>query len=387
MPLNREDLSNRVHRNANFLRMRVFEYSTKALDNQVIDRILASSNPQIFKSSNLQILKSSIPLHPLPSSALRIGSHALPATLALTAVATVVALWLIPLFWFVFGAGWVAPLVAGLLLFSILLLFKNFIFRSLYKKIPNDGDAALLEYLVQQNATGAPGEEEMEMELLENALHLKQVRAYDCMSPRLEIVCIDVQASVEELRQQFIESSLSRILVIDGDLDKVLGYVHVQQLFTRPISIRSMVMPIRFVPESIQINDLLSKFVKNRTNIACVVDEYGGISGLVTLEDALEQLFGNIEDEHDHEEFIEACLSNTEYLFSGRLEVEYLNDKYPALKLPSGNYNTLSGYLITSLQTIPEQGARLLLDGKTFILELVSDRKIETVRVLLQHGE
>ncbi len=326
-------------------------------------------------------------MHSVPPSVLRIGSHALPATLLLTALGTVVALWLTPSFWSVLGSGWLAPLLTGLLLFITLLLFKNVIFKGLYKKFPSDGDAALLEYLVQQNAAGGPGEEEMEMELLENALHLKQVRAYDCMSPRLEIVHIDVQASVEELRQLFIESSLSRVVVTDGDLDKVLGYVHVQQLFTRPPSIRSMVMPIRFVPENIQINDLLSKFVKNRTNIACVVNEYGGISGLVTLEDALEQLFGKIDDEHDQEEFIDVALSPAEYLFSGRLEVEYLNNKYPALQLPTGSYNTLSGYLIAALQTIPEQGARLYLDGKTFVLELVSDRKIETVRVLLEGAE
>jgi len=223
----------------------------------------------------------------------------------------------------------------------------------------------------------------VEMELLENALHLKQVRAHDCMAPRPEIVHIDVQASVEDLRQLFIESSLSRILVTDGDLDKVLGYVHVQQLFTHPRSLRSMVMPIKFVPETIQVNDLLNKFIKNRTNIACVVDEYGSLAGLVTLEDALEQLFGNIDDEHDQEEFIEVQIAENEFLFSGRLDVDYLNEKYPSLELPTGDYNTLSGYLVTTTQTIPEQGARLELDGKTFVLELVSDRKIETVRVLL----
>lgn len=305
----------------------------------------------------------------------------------ITALCTGVALWLIPPFSFVFGSGWIAPLLTSLALFITLLLFKNLIFKGLYKKIPDDGDAALLEYLVQQNATGAPGEEEMEMELLENALHLKKVRAYDCMSPRLEIVHVDVQTSVEELRRQFIESSVSRILVTDGDLDKVLGYVHVQQLFARPASIRNMVMPIRFVPESIQVNDLLSKFVKNRTNIACVVNEYGSLSGLVTLEDALEQLFGNIDDEHDQEEFIEACVSESEYIFSGRLEIVYLNEQYPSLQLPTGSYNTLSGYLIAALHTIPEQGAHLQLDGKSFLLELVSDRKIETVRVLLKVDE
>ncbi|GAB4487321.1 MAG: hypothetical protein OHK0019_02230 [Saprospiraceae bacterium] len=317
------------------------------------------------------------------ASALRIGSHTFPATWLLTAIAAFTTLALMPFLTFVFGSGWGAPLTVVVLLFFVLLLFKNLIFRNIYKNAQGDGDTALLEYLVQQNVSGTTGEEEVEMELLENALHLKQVRAHDCMAPRSEIVHIDVQASVEELRQLFIESSLSRILVTDGDLDKVLGYVHVQQLFAHPRSIRSMVMPIKFVPETIRVNDLLNKFIKNRTNIACVVNEYGSLTGLVTLENALEQLFGNIDDEHDQEEFIEVQISENEFLFSGRLDVDYLNEKYPTLNLPTGDYNTLSGYLVTRTQTIPKQGARLELDGKTFVLELVSDRKIETVRVLL----
>ncbi|MBK8193186.1 MAG: CBS domain-containing protein [Lewinellaceae bacterium] len=314
------------------------------------------------------------------ASALRIGSHTFPATFLLSFLAVMAVLALAP---FLSGIGWASPFLITILLFFALLFFKNLIFANIYKNASAGGDAALIEYLVQQNVSGTPGEEEVEMALLEKALHLKQVRAHDCMAPRPEIIHIDVQAPVEELRQLFIESSLSRILVTDGDLDKVLGYVHVQQMFTHPRSIRSMVMHINFVPETIQVNDLLSKFIKNRTNIACVVDEYGSLAGLVTLEDVLEQLFGDIDDEHDQEEFIEAQLSETEFLFSGRLKVEYLNEKYPEIALPTGQYNTLSGYLITATQTIPEQGARLEMDDKTYVLELVSDRKIETVRVLL----
>lgn len=317
------------------------------------------------------------------ASALRIGSHTFPAILLLTVMATVAVLFFIQPLSLVFGSGWGAPLVLVLSLFLILVFFKSLIFKNIYKNSAEEGDTALLEYLVQQNVTGVPGEEEVEMALLENALHLKQVRAKDCMAPRPEIVHIDVQAPIEDLRRHFIESSLSRILVTDGDLDKVLGYVHVQQLFTHPRNLRSMVMPINFVPETIQANDLLNKFIKNRTNIACVVDEYGSLAGLVTLEDVLEQLFGDIDDEHDQEEFIEAQTGDAEFLFSGRLKVEYLNEKYPDLALPAGDYNTLSGYLVSATQTIPEQGARLELDGKIFILELVSDRKIETVRVIL----
>lgn len=317
------------------------------------------------------------------TSALRIGSHSFPATWLLCTLAGLVAVLWVPFFSFVFGTGWVAPLMAAGAFFSVLLIFKSLIFKNIYKNAADGGDAALLEYLVQQNASGAPGEEEVEMELLENALHLKRVRAQDCMAPRPEIVHVDVHATLEELRQTFIESSMSRVLVTDGDLDTVLGYVHVQQMFAQPRSIRSMTMPITFVPESIAVNDLLSKFIKNRTNIACVVDEYGSLSGLVSLEDALEQLFGDIDDEHDQEEFIEVQVSDTEFLLSGRLKLEYLNEKYPTLALPPGDYQTLSGYLVTAAQTIPEQGLRLELDGKTFVFELVSDRKVETVRVLV----
>jgi CBS domain containing-hemolysin-like protein len=317
------------------------------------------------------------------SSALRVGSYTLPATLFLTTLATFATVAAVPFIGQLTGNNWVAALLLSLALFLGLLIFKNLIFQSVYKNIQGEGDAALIEYLVQQNATGAPGEEEMEMELLENALHMKQVRAYDCMAPRPEIIHIDVQASVEELRRLFITSSLSRIIVTDGDLDRALGYVHVQQIFTHPRSIRGIVMPITFVPESIQINDLLHKFIKNRTNIACVVDEYGSLAGLVTLEDALEQLFGKIDDEHDQEEFIEVRISEHEYLLSGRLDVNYLNEKFPELAFPTGDYNTLSGYIIHVTQSIPEQGARITLEDKTFVLELVSDRKIETVRVFV----
>lgn len=318
------------------------------------------------------------------AAAFRFGSHKFSATLFLAGIAVATSSALIPFFYQIIPMPWLANFALLLLLFGCVLLFKKLIFNTISKSAHLDGEAALLEYLVQQNLSGVPGEEEMEMELLENALHLKQVRAHDCMAPRTEIVHIDVNAPVQDLRELFIESSLSRILVTEGgDIDKVLGYVHVQQLFSKPTLLRPLVMPITFVPESIQANDLLNKFIKNRTNIACVVDEYGSVSGLVTLEDALEQLFGKIDDEHDHEDFIETSVSDKEFIFSGRLTVEYLNEKYPELQLPEGDYNTLSGYIVNATQTIPEQGLKLDLDGKTFILDLVSDRKIETIRVII----
>ncbi|TNE54291.1 MAG: HlyC/CorC family transporter [Bacteroidetes bacterium] len=314
-------------------------------------------------------------------TAFQIGGYSFPATIVLTALAFLVSLAADPVLTFVFGRGWGAPLAVALLLFFLLLLFRKALLSRVYNP-PSKGDEALLEYFVQQN-TGSGAEEEIAAALLENALQLKAVRAHDCMSPRPEIIYVDIDAPVSDLQQLFMESGLSRILVTEGDLDNIKGYVHVQQLLNRPDRIRSIVMPITFVPETIAVNDLLHKLIRTRTSIACVVDEYGSLEGLVTLEDALEQLFGEIDDEHDQEEFIEVQHSETEFLFSGRLKVDYLNEKYPGLNIPSGDYNTLSGYLVTTTETIPEQGVRLALDGKTFILELVSDRKIETVRVLL----
>lgn len=306
-------------------------------------------------------------------------------TALFVAVCVAAAAWAVPIFSFVFGTGWVAPGLVAAVLFGVFLLFKRLIFRDSYSDAAPDGEAELIEYLVRENATGHPDEEKIETELLENALHLKQVKLRDCMTPRREIVAVDVHASLGDLRQIFTESNLSRILVTDGgDLDRVLGYVHVQQMFGSPKNIRAIVLPIGFVPATMAVNDLLQRLIRSRSSIACVVDEYGSVAGLMTMEDALEQLFGEIDDEHDQAEFIEAEVGPGEYLFSGRLEIDYLNEKYPHLKLPGGDYQTLSGYLVAAAQAIPEQGARLELGGKTFVLELVSDRKIETVRVINQ---
>ena len=314
-------------------------------------------------------------------TAFQIGGYSLPATLLLTGLAFFSALWMVPMLFYALGSGWVAPALWVFLLFMLLVLFRKILLHRVYNP-PEAGDEALLEYFVQQN-TGTRAEEEVATELLENALQLKTVRAHDCMSPRPEIIYIDKQAPVAELKQLFIESGLSRVLVTNGELDNIEGYVHVQQLLSHPAQISAIVLPITFVPETIAVNDLLPKLIRTRTSIACVVDEYGSLAGLVTLEDALEQLFGEIDDEHDQEEYIETRVSSGEFLFSGRLRIDYLNERYPALDIPEGDYQTLSGYLVTTLEEIPEQGTQFELHDKKFVLELVSNRKIETIRVIL----
>lgn len=225
-------------------------------------------------------------------------------------------------------------------------------------------------------------DDEIDTSLFGKALNLKSVRVKDCMVPRTEIENIDINASVDELKQVIIESHLSRIIVTEDEIDNVLGYVHHQQLLGLPKTIHEIVMKIPFVPEAMRVRDLMYKFIKEELNIACVVDEFGGIAGIITMEDILEEIFGEIEDEHDQEEYVETQITETEYIFSGRLEIDYLNDKYENLDFPEGDYSTLSGYVVTTTEAIPAQGAEIEQDGFRFIFELVSDTKIETIRVI-----
>jgi putative hemolysin len=266
---------------------------------------------------------------------------------------------------------------------------SNLVLRLLVKPTAETDEASFtridLENFIKDSQTDEAYD--IDKELFGKALNLKETRVRDSMVPRPEIESIDITAGVEELEQLFIETKLSRIVVIDGEIDNVLGYVHHQQLLSQPKSIRSLLLEIPFVPEVMRVSDLMNKLIKENISIACVVDEFGSVSGVITLEDILEEIFGEIEDEHDEEEYIEKQISDTEWVFSGRLEIDYLNEKYEAIDLPEGEYQTLSGYLVMTTETIPEQGAEIELNDYLFILELVSDTKIETVRLVKLDSE
>ncbi|MEM9917698.1 MAG: hemolysin family protein [Bacteroidota bacterium] len=230
--------------------------------------------------------------------------------------------------------------------------------------------------------TRMESEDEIDTELFERALHLRNTRVKECMVPRTEINHIDVSASIEDLKQLFRDTKMSRIIITRDDVDDILGYVHHLNMLNEPETIEKAILDIPFVPEAMRVRDLMNIFIRDSINIACVVDEYGGTAGIITLEDILEEIFGEIEDEYDQEEYVETKLSEDEFIFSGRLEIDYLNEKYEELSFPEGEYSTLSGYLVMTTARIPEQGAEIVLDGYKFVLELVSDTKIETVRVI-----
>lgn len=261
--------------------------------------------------------------------------------------------------------------------------FSNVLLRFFLnaKELDNDNSFSRLELESLVRDTQTFSETRIDTQLFGKALNLKLVRVKDCMVPRTEIEALDVNDSMEELSALFISTKLSRLIIIDGDIDNVLGYVHHQQILAGEGPIKKLIFEIPFVPETMKVQDLLNLLIRQKTSIACVVDEYGGTAGLITMEDILEQIFGEIEDEHDDEEFVEEVVIEGEYLFSGRLEIDYLNDRYPELSLPKGDYHTLSGYLVTTTEDIPEEGDFIIIDAYKYVFEQVSDKKIETIRV------
>ncbi len=267
----------------------------------------------------------------------------------------------------------------------MMMVISNFLFKYMLRAPVKNIEEAFTRLDLQDFVEGSLSrdQDELEADMFKNALQLKHVKAKECMVPRTEIVHVDMADGLEELKRVFMESRHSRILVSEGDIDNILGYVHHQSLLKEPRSLKEMIIPIRFIPEVTSVLDIMTIFRRQKTNLAVVVDEFGGTAGIITLEDITEEIFGEIEDEHDEEEFVEQQISGTEFLFSGRLEIDYLNEKYPVLRFPEGEYETLSGYIVMTLGNIPEPGADFEMDDYRFRIEKVSGKKIEEVRVFL----
>ncbi len=227
----------------------------------------------------------------------------------------------------------------------------------------------------------AEGELDNEMQILQNALGFSSIKARDCMIPRTDIVAFDVETSVAEVKEKFIETGLSKIVIYRDTIDNIIGYVHSFEFFKKPQRTKEVLIPISFVPEAIPARDLLELFAKQHGNIAVVVDEFGGTSGLVTIEDVVEEIFGDIEDEHDHEELLEQQVDEYTYLFSARQDIDYLNEEYGLELEESSEYETLGGLVLHHFESIPEEGRVLELDNCSMRIDAVSDRRIEVIRV------
>ncbi len=223
-----------------------------------------------------------------------------------------------------------------------------------------------------------------EIQIFQNALEFSGVKARDIMTPRTELVAVDIYDSVTELRELFISTGYSKILVYQNSIDDIIGYVHSFELFKKPRSIKSVMIPVEYVPETIFIKDGLNLLTKKRKSVAVILDEYGGTAGIMTVEDIIEELFGEIEDEHDSdEELVEQQLDETSYLFSARLDVEYLNQEYK-LNIPENDsYGTLGGFIVNTSKEIPQKGNQITIDNFHFVIEEATNTKIEVVKMTI----
>ncbi|WP_394776399.1 hemolysin family protein [Flavobacterium sp.] len=269
---------------------------------------------------------------------------------------------------------------------------SDFVLRKFFK---TEGDQVQLyfskielgNYITEQmNSVEDDEEVDSEIQIFQNALEFSGVKARDIMTPRTEIVDIDLFDSIADLKELFVETGYSKIVVSQNSLDNIVGYVHSFDLFKKPKTIKSVLMTVEFVPQTILIKDALNLLIKKRKNVAVVLDEYGGTSGIITIEDIVEELFGEIEDEHDseEEELIEKELGEGKYLFSTRLDVEYLNETYK-LNIPEeDSYGTLGGFIVNSTKEIPQKGEEIVIDSYHFVIEEATNKKIELVKLTIK---
>jgi len=239
-----------------------------------------------------------------------------------------------------------------------------------------------LEHFIQQSK-GHEEEDNSEInkELFENALSLSEVRLRECLIPRREIESVSSNASIAEVKKKFIDTQLSKLVVFEENIDSITGYIHQLDLFKNPATVKELILPIPTVPESMSATDLMNKFSKERKSIAWVIDEFGGTAGIVTMEDLLEEIFGDIKDEYDTEEFVEKQLSSNEFIFSGRLELDYITEKYKLVFPLDEEAETLSGYIIENNEEIPKLKDHIIIGNYEIDILNVSDTRIEMVKL------
>ncbi len=231
------------------------------------------------------------------------------------------------------------------------------------------------------SAVETKAEKDHEIQIFQNALDFSSVKARECMIPRTEIIALDVNESIEELKNKFITTRLSKILIYSENIDNIIGYAYSKELFKKPESIRNILLPVSIVPESMAASEVLTVFIQQHKSIAVVVDEFGGTSGMLTMEDIIEEIFGEIEDEHDKEEMIEKQVNESEFIFSARLETDYINHKYQ-LKLPIlDNFETISGLIMHYHESIPKINEEIRIENFVFTITAVTKTRIEQVHL------
>ena len=290
--------------------------------------------------------------------------------------------------------GWIRLFAVPMLLFYVLLypisIFMSWLSEVIMRmfRLPVSKTNTYLvgrvdlDRLIHESIETSSEEIESDLRFFQNALDLSKVRLRNCIVPRTEIEAVDYDANLEELKQRFVETGFSKLLVYKENIDNIVGYVHSKELFQKPERWQSHVILVPIVPETMAANKLMNMLLLKKKSIAVVVDEFGGTSGIVTLEDIVEEIFGEIEDEHDTPEYVEKKVSDTEFVFSGRLEIDYLNQTY-GLHLPvSEDYLTLSGLALNVYQGFPSAGDTIHVDGYTLKIIKATKNKIELIKLI-----
>jgi CBS domain containing-hemolysin-like protein len=281
------------------------------------------------------------------------------------------------------------PIIPILLILYIPAVVVSSISMSLLKLLPKHKETSSevafgkvdLDHYLRELTESVQSDEDMdhEIQIFQNALEFSNIKARECMVPRNEIVALELNDDVNELRDMFVKTGLSKILIYRDSIDNIIGYVHSYELFKKPEHIKTILLPVSIVPEPMSVHEVLEILILQKKNMAVVVDEFGGTSGILTMEDIVEEIFGEIEDEHDTEELTEKDLGNNEFLFSARLEIDYLNDKYK-LDLPIlEEYDTLGGLVIHHCEDIPPKGTLVESEDYTLKVTSVSGTRIEEV--------
>lgn len=239
-----------------------------------------------------------------------------------------------------------------------------------------------LDRLIHESIETSEEEVENDLKFFQNALDLSKVKLRNCIVPRTEIEAVDYNCSLDELKQTFVQTGYSKLLVYQDNIDNIVGYVHSKELFTKPERWQSQIILVPIVPETMAANKLMNMLLLKKKSLAVVVDEFGGTSGIVTLEDIVEEIFGEIEDEHDTPEYVEKQLSESEFIFSGRLEIDYLNETFDLLLPESEDYLTLAGLVLHVYQGLPPAGEQIKIKGYTLKIIKATKNKIELIKLI-----